>query len=145
MLILILPTNLIIILGGLGGIRNHDPQLYLTSYEGETLKYINEEFEQDSVIVCSPSMGLFIPAYTGRRVIYGHPYETAFAEEKEFEVNEFFKNSLSEIQKENFLLENNAQYVLIGPREREIGEVDTSMKWEMVFYTEGIELYRVAE
>ena len=145
LLILILPTNLIIILGGLGSIRNHDPQIYLTSYEGEILNYINEELEQDSVIVCSPSMGLFIPAYTGRRVIYGHPYETAFAEEKEFEVNEFFKNSLSEIQKENFLLENNAQYVLIGPREREIGEVDTSMKWEMVFYTEGIELYRVAE
>jgi len=145
LLFLILPTNLIIILGGIGVIRNHDSQIYLSSHEGETLRYINAELEQDSVIVCSPSMGLFIPAYTGRRVIYGHPYETTWAEKKEFEVNEFFKNSLTENQKENFLSENNAQYVLIGPREREIGEVNISMKWDLVFHTEGIELYRVAE
>ena len=32
------------------------------------------------LILSSPEMGLFIPAQTGRRVLYGHPFETVNAD-----------------------------------------------------------------
>jgi len=81
--LLVLPTNLMVILGGIQAVENKVESIFLTADEFQGLMWIESNTESDSVILASPDMGLFIPAYTGRRVWYGHPFETPHAERVE--------------------------------------------------------------
>ena len=61
----------------------HAPEYYLTQDETAALNWLKDNTAADAVILAGPEMGLFIPAQTGRRVIYGHPFETVNAELEE--------------------------------------------------------------
>ena len=66
-------------------------------------------------------MGMFIPAQTGRRVIYGHPFETVNAENRKSEVTAFFEEFGSESAQpelEAYLKSNGVEYIFWGRRER---------------------------
>jgi len=78
--ILSLPTNILILFSGIHGIMTHDPAIYLTFGESEALEWIRSSTAEDALILASPGIGNFLPAHTGRRVIYGHPFETVNAD-----------------------------------------------------------------
>ena len=142
-LIAILPTNLIILMADYSGMQNHDPQIYLSIQENDALDWIKSNTDQDAVIVCSPGMGLYIPAYTGRRVVYGHPYETTWAEKKEVAVRNFYHDNFTQQEQNEFLIENNASYILIGEREQLIGNPTISGNWTLVYQSERLAIYRI--
>jgi len=72
-------------------------------------------------VLTSPEMGLFIPAWSGRRVVYGHPFETVDAERTKARVTKFFAAATSDAERESLLREWRAAFVFVGPRERAIG------------------------
>ena len=91
--------------------------------QGDTFEWINTNQPPDIVILASPETSLFIPAYTGRRVIYGHPFETVNAQIEEQFVEDFFSNDLSsatDIQiKRDFKLKD-IDLLFWGSREKEL-------------------------
>jgi len=142
-LLLSLPTTLLVVLIGDYGVQAHDPLLYLTRGESQALKWIEEITPEDALILASPETGLFIPAHTGRRVIYGHPYETVNAETEKQAVIRFFQEAKdNEPYLETFLSERQVDYVFYGPRERKLGSLPQIDSLIPVFSTNDVEVYQ---
>ncbi len=81
-----------------------------------------------TVILASPDISMFIPAWSGRRVVYGHPYETIDAAHKLDRVQDWYNGEdcalLDGEQWEGQQWQ--VDYVVVGPRERALGESDDS-------------------
>ena len=117
-IILAIPTNLFLLMGAFQGIQTPNPILYLTREEVEAMDWLEQNSPSDAVILAAPDTGLFIPSHTGRRVIYGHPYETVNAVQRKLEVSNFFEGALSDDK--SSLLEV-VDYIFFGQREKAIG------------------------
>ena len=144
LLALIIPTNLVLLLSFLGAIRTHDLRIYHTQGEAQAYAWIAEETQPDSLILAAPETGLRLPAYTGRRVIYGHPFETVNATQEEAAVIAFFTDPNAA-----FLAERNVDFIFYGPRERLLsgenaGELESVLtRFPIVYESQGVTLYAV--
>jgi hypothetical protein len=128
--LLAVPTNLIVLLAGIHGVRTRDSLLYLTYPEIQGLRWIAEQTRSDALVLASPETGLYIPAHAGRRVIYGHPFESLQAEEMESLVISLFNGTAS--PKDLEILEK-IDYVFFGQREARLGEPDFLDHFKVVF------------
>ena len=140
-----IPTNLIILLTGFHGVRTLDPILYLADDEVRALAWIAENTPPDALILASPALGNFIPAHTGRRVIYGHPYETINADNEKEAAEQFFKGILSPDGRQSFLDEKGVNYIFCGPREQEFGDGCTDWDYEVMFSVGQVMILLVGE
>jgi hypothetical protein len=143
--LLALPTNLVILLIAHTGIINHDPSIFLSRTEFQALDWIETNTEPGALVLSGPDMGLFIPAYTGRRVIYGHPFETVNAEEEKALVLQFFQVDNSEFQADELLVNREVDYLFFGPRESLLGEIHTSKDLLLVFTNEDVLIYKIPD
>ena len=82
-------------------------------------------------------MGLFIPAWTGQRVIYGHPHETLDARTHKAEVIQFYGGTLA--GSAAFLAPVN--YVVIGPRERALGTPQLPEEFALVYTAGDVQVF----
>jgi hypothetical protein len=119
--ILVLPTNLFVILAAQHGIQGHDPLLYLDVDEAAAFHWLRQQPNSDALVLASPRTGLLIPANTGLRVVYGHPYETVEAERNKQAVEDFFSAGWDVSQKLDYLGKQSVDYIFVGPQERELG------------------------
>jgi hypothetical protein len=120
-----LPTTLLVIVLALGGGLKQDPRLFVTVDEAEAMDWLRSHAPRDAVVLASPEMGIFIPAWSGRRVVYGHPFETVDAERTKARVEAFFASGAAGAEREAMLREWHAAFVFVGPRERAIGLTDS--------------------
>lgn len=135
-------TNVLIISTGVLGAVSHSRALYLSNDEVMALDWINEQTQPDDIVLSSPEMGMFIPAYTGRRVMYGHPFETMNADQMERSVLDYFQNPNSE--KNNYWLsENGVDYIFWGERELKIAGAYNFIAETLVFENSSVKIYRV--
>jgi hypothetical protein len=116
------PTNLLIIFAGISGTRTYNPMIFLSRDEANALHWIELNTLQDSLILASPEMSLFIPSWTGRRVLYGHPYETVQAEDEKDAQIEFFSSN-SEMVQPLVINGYKVDYIFYGQRERKYGSL----------------------
>ena len=142
---LAVPTNLIVLMAGVHGINQRDEALFLTSAEDQTLTWIEAHTDPDDVVLAGPEMGSLIPAFTGRRVIYGHPFETIYAEREEEAVTAFFEGHSSAVEIATFLDERGVDYVFYGPREQRLGSLEFNTQFSPVLSTDDVVLYQVGE
>jgi hypothetical protein len=110
-------TNVLLLLVAFLIVSMHPAELYFSQDEWAGLQYLHTSAPPQSVVLASPEMGSFIPAWAGQRVIYGHAFETPQAELHRAEVEQFFRGTLSETQR----LLQSTDYVFLGPRERLLG------------------------
>lgn len=134
----VVPTNLLILTGMVQAAAVHDPMLYLTRDEARALEWIEENTPEDAKILASPQTGLFLPGRTGRRVFYGHPFETVDASEMETAVEAALATGFGG---ESRLIDQ-ADYVFWGPREAAIGEGGFS-RTDVVFQSGEVKIYKV--
>ena len=92
------------------------------------------------MILASPEMGLFIPAYTGRRVLYGHPFETPDAVNRETQLLSFFSGAEYGFDEQAIL---GAEYLFYGNRERELGMINISQGYELVFEAGDLQIFQI--
>ncbi len=116
-------TNVILLMAVMSGVTTRSPELYLTRSEADILHWIDANTPANAVILSSPEFGKYIPAHTGRRVVYGHPFETVDAQQKEEDVLAFYQGGWGTAAEEHFLASNRIDYVLVGPRERPLIEI----------------------
>ena len=122
--------------------------LYLSDGEFRTFEWLRQNASTDEVVLCAPQTGTFVPAWAGQRVVYGHPFETVDAERREAEVAAYWTGEMDAADREAFLEENRVGYVLVGPRELEMGGGRlkiAEMDREPVFEAQGVRLYKVNE
>jgi hypothetical protein len=140
MLVLMLPTNMMILQGGFQAVTNKAESIYLTRAEYDSLMWLKDHSAEQAVILASPEMGLYIPAYTGRKVWYGHPYETPNALQMENYLLELFSGEKSDIT-QNLL--DNSDYLLYGKRERSLGELNIGDEFELVYEIGDSRIYQI--
>jgi hypothetical protein len=143
--LLSLPTNLIVLMTAGFAAQTHEPAIYLAQGEVQAFDWIDEHTSPGALILAGSETGLYIPAYSRGRVIYGHPFETVDAEMQEAAVTEFFRGGLSPQQMEAFVSERDVDYVFVGPRERSLGDIDPLDGWQVVYETGDVVLYEVQE
>lgn len=136
-----IPSNLITIMASISGIQEQNALIYLMEDEVAALRWIEINTESETVILASPEMGLFIPAYTGRRVVYGHPYESLNAQESKKIVEDFYSGKYSKTQLNQFMLDYKIEIVMFGPREQNLGFLMIPDDWFEVYNHGGISLY----
>jgi hypothetical protein len=137
--ILSLLTNVILVTSGLQASHTQNAALYLQRTELNAFQWLDEH-ASGAVVLASADSGLFIPAYSSARVIYGHPFETAEADARRPEVLRFF-GELTSIAAEDYLRVTGVDYVFYGPRERTLGPLPVLLDWNPVYSADGIEIW----
>ncbi len=112
------PTNLFVLLAAFATAGAHPPELYLTRPEADALAWLAASTPRDAVVLAAPETGAFIPAFSGRRVLYGHPFETVDAARMEAIVLRYFSGLSAPADAAALQA---AQYLFYGPRERALG------------------------
>ena len=150
---LALPTNLMVIFSGFYAAQTRDPQVYFTAGEEQAFAWVEANTHPSALILTDSETGLYIPARTGRRVIYGHPYETVNAIKEKEAVTLFFSGTMTTAQSEAFLHTRSVDYIFVGPREHyplPKGEVPgvrpeewLEMGVELLFSNTAVQIYGV--
>ncbi len=130
---LALPSTLLILLVGLFGAQTRDPALYLTQSEVQALEWLESNTPADALVLAAPETGLLIPAHTGRRVLYGHPFETVNATSEQAQVVAFFQGEMQ--APATFVEQRQVDYIFYGPRERSLGELPKGLDLRRVYAT----------
>lgn len=147
-LLLALPTNLLIMLAAGHAIQTHDRAIFLTRGESQALTWLAQNTPESSLTLAAPETGLLIPAWTGRRVLYGHPFETVAADSERQAVQDFFKSCMELACDWEFLQQRGVDYIFYGPREQELasspGLTPTGvLELETVFTAADVTVYQV--
>jgi uncharacterized membrane protein len=135
-------SNLIVLLIAFYGIQTRDPLLFFTRGEARAMDWIEEHTQSDALFLASAQTGLFIPAHTGRRVLYGHPFETVNASKEESEVNAFFSGD-GQYEPDLLLMDRDVDYVFYGPREKDLGNIPQSSQLKAVYSQDGVIIFQV--
>jgi hypothetical protein len=145
-LVLTFPTLLLVLAAGQSGVLTHDPLLYLKRSEVEAFSWIESNTPKDALILAAPQTGMFIPGHTGRRVLYGHPFETVDADVEQAAVTSFFANAAANPQAaRNFLEHRKIEYIFYGPREQQLGQLPDLRELDIVYSHPGVTVYRVVD
>jgi len=111
-------TNLVLLFATFQAVQQRDNKIFLYREESKAYEWISEYLPEDAVILAAPESGSFIPAWTGLRVVYGHPFESIEAEKRKQLVERFYQGKLSPLEQKDFLKENSVTAILWGMRER---------------------------
>lgn len=96
-------------------------------------KWLRENTPPDTVMLAAPRLGMFLPGQTGRRVFYGHPFETIEATQKEAAARAFYRGEIDPPAP--------VDLIVYGPDERAIGRPKNLSDYPIVFSTEAITIY----
>ena len=111
---LAIPTNLLVLLSGFQGISERNTSIYLDQDLAAGLKWIATNTSENDLVLAGPEDGLYVPSYTGRRVIYGHPFETVQAEQERAFLEEIFFDEKEDDYYGSALEKRAVDYVLIN-------------------------------
>jgi hypothetical protein len=134
-----LPTILLILISGISAARELNPAITIYGSEYRAYSWIQGNTSQNSIILASADEGLLIPAFTGRRVLYGHPYETVDAMVMQEFVDSAYKDSGKITMNE--LVQDNVSYIFWGPRERILGSGDAFKDLPIAYQEQDITIY----
>jgi hypothetical protein len=144
-LFLVLPTNVLIIFSAFFGVINKAPEIYLTNSEVKALSWINEEIRQNALFLTGPESGLYVPAFSHGRVIYGHPFETVDAEVHKELVTRFYSGTLTIEQMNDLVSGYNVDYIYWGPREEGLGTLEPQDEWQLVYSHDDVLIYKIQD
>jgi predicted membrane protein len=137
-----LPTNILVIALGFFASQTQAVELYIRPSENQAYEWIINNTGQDAVILSSPETGARIPGRTGRRVVYGHDFETVNSAEMKTEVEAFFKSPTSEDQL-NWANKNNVDFIYVGNQERNLMGEDIELSGIVVYRNDEVNIYQL--
>ena len=128
LIVFIVPSNVFVMLIPLFGAvadpeSGLDAGLLIETDYWNTFKWLDDHGIADAVVLASPNISLWIPAYTEEVVVYGHEYETVPADERLKQVEDWYRGEDCET-----LLSDRVpfkvKYIFWGPQERDMGQSD---------------------
>ncbi len=144
-IVLTIPSNLFVLMASMAGAAGHDSRLYLYRDEAKAMTWLKENTQPADIVLASPEMGLFIPAWAGNRVLYGHPFETIEAEKKRALAETFYQTQTEESARQGIIESYHVAYVFYGPRERALtgGQPEIPSMLSEAYANPGVTIYRV--
>jgi hypothetical protein len=145
LVVLTMPSNLFVLMASMAGVAQHDLRLYLYRDEAEAVIWLEENTQPTDIVLASPQMGLFIPAWAGNRVLYGHPFETIEAEEKRALAETFYQAQTEKSVRRGIIEGHHIAYVFYGPRERALsgGQLEAASMLSEAYTNPGVTVYQV--
>ncbi len=131
-------SNAIILLSVFGGIQQRDLTIYFTADEAATWNWLADHSAERPLVAAAPETGLFIPAHSDARVIYGHPFETMNATAQKQALEDFYAGRLAPPA---FLAAYPVDLIFYGPREAKLGALPSLAGWRVVFQQGATTLY----
>ncbi len=138
-----IPSVLVVLLLAGFGIFTRDARLFISTTEMSAFEGIESNTAGNAVILAAPDTGNIIPAQTGRRVLYGHPFETVNADLQKERVVELYQGELSAQASTELLKELDVSYVMFGPREKLLGDPSFLSQLKPVFQDSDVSIYAV--
>lgn len=140
MLLLSLPTNAIVVAGGIASVRNSDPLLTLSVAEADGFRWLNANAPHGSLVLAAPQTGLFLPSNAPVRVLFGHWFETVHARDRHDELVAFF-DVMDSSDVLDYLESEDVDYIFYGPRERVLGAMPQLTGWTPVYETADLQIW----
>jgi uncharacterized membrane protein len=146
LIVLTMLSNLFILIASMVGATQQDSRLYLYRDEAEAMTWLEENTQSADIVLASPEMGLFIPAWAGNRVLYGHPFETIEAGKKRALAETFYRPQTEESIRRGIIEGYHITYVFYGPRERELsgGQLEAVSVLSEAYTNPGITIYQAS-
>jgi len=141
-LILALPTNIIVVASGIQAGIKEDQQIFIDPDSLSTLNWINENTFQNDLVIAEQEMGLYIPSFSGRRVVYGHPFETVSAKKEKGFLATFFYQDHPANYYQQALNERDADYVLLSENTSSTLRTWLEENWILAFRTGDQEIFQ---
>jgi len=142
-LILILPTNLVVLISGIQAAKNYDQNIYYSANLGKCFQWIDINIDVDELIMADEYIGLLIPSVTGNRVIYGHPFETANAEIELNFINDFYDRKLINFEDIGILTARNIDLILVQKDNNPLFGIQNTDKIRIVYRNPDYVLYEL--
>jgi hypothetical protein len=137
------PSNLVVLAASLSGVAQHQPMLVIPQGEAGAYAWLESHARIGEMVLAGPIAGLRIPAYTGLRVVYGHPFETPGAESASRLMESLFAWKGSADKGVEELRGRGIDWVFYGPDERALGAPSWLGKLGAVYDSGGFALYTV--
>ncbi len=144
LVLLLIPSNLLVVSAGLVGVTQGEPAVIHYADELTAYRWAAENLPQGALILAAPETGNRIPAFTSLRVLYGHPFETPNAEVQKQKVEALFNTAETSASGIRMLLDDGIEYVFYGPREQEIGNPAWLAELELIGEFGMVRLYKVS-
>jgi len=129
------------------GALARQPFLFLERDEKMALDWLADPANASAsdLVVAAPETGLFIPAWAGQRVWYGHRFETTHAEQRRAQLTAFYRDADQSLLEQPPPLQ--AQYVWYGPREAALseGRWRPDPDWTVAFQRGAVTLYAIPQ
>ncbi|MGQ0603726.1 MAG: hypothetical protein ACT4QE_18760 [Anaerolineales bacterium] len=137
---LVLPalfSNLLVYAASTAGVLTRKPELYLSADEAAAMDWVAAQPSRP-LVVASPEIALILPGRTDARVIYGHPYETVYAELQRRVVLDFFAGRVAAA---DFTERYPVDFVFYDPREKALNPELTLPGWRVAFEQGDVVVY----
>lgn len=122
-------------------VNDKNPWIYTENEMIEAINFLKNS-PKDGVISLDYSICNLIPAYTGKRVYFGHMLQTPNARERINLVLDFYAGKFSEEEALAFLRSNKIGYVIYSSKSQE-SKVPSYQFMENVFKNEKVEIYTI--
>jgi hypothetical protein len=116
-----IPSNLIVVAAGLGGVARAEPLLVQSADESCALAWLAKNADPGSLVLAGETAGNRIPAFASVRVVYGHPFETPDASEELAQVESLFAATTDLAAALPLLESRGIDFVYFGPEEKGLG------------------------
>jgi hypothetical protein len=103
----------------------------------QALLWMDLSLPNDALVLAPPNMSLWIPAWVGGRVVYGHPTETAHAEVKLAAVEAWYRGDGDCM---SLINEYQVAYVVLGAEQNEISN-SCIENWRLIYNLDGVQIY----
>jgi uncharacterized membrane protein len=89
--------------------------------------WLRQQSAREEVVLAAPEVGIWIPGYTGDRVVYAHDFETLEAETKRAELTAWYQAEQDDAC-DDIIARYDIAYVLVGPVERRLSEAPVCLE-----------------
>jgi hypothetical protein len=101
--------------------------------------WIKAHDSTSDVVLASEDVSLWVPGWTGARVVYGHPYETLDAASKRQQVIDWYTGGTTDCQ--TLLKAYNVRYIIVGPEEAALGKSACISQLNPVYSVGSVDIY----
>jgi hypothetical protein len=119
-----IPTNLIVLFSGVQAIHQASEAVVYPAELQRAFSWIEANTQRSDIVLGDKRIGNLIPAYTGRRVLYGHPFETVDSERMAKIVEDFFAKETDLTRKNEIINTWDVDYILVENEEDNRSKID---------------------
>jgi hypothetical protein len=144
-LLLSVPTQGVLLARGLMRVRSGDLYWYTTADEQAAMRWLDWHAEPGSVVLSSWTLSNQLPRFTRCHVFVGHFCQTLDFQKKKALMDDFYRYPIPDADRAALFATYGITWLIVGPREREIGPFDPSGSplWEKAYESGSVSVWRL--